>query len=259
MKKLRLSIVLLLLLGGLSCKKTDSGTTTTSISTDQAADMVAGSLSVNSEGFATVADDIATNAQIVNSVSFSTKSVNSLGTNAVYQECGTTRIDSVDRAGASNLVTYDYFFKYSHTLNCNANSQPDNLVNTLTFNGNYDGPRLSVTGTGTANITIAGLTSTATVFVINGEYQRTGSFQSKVGNKASGNSVIDIKATNVTLSKPARKITGGTATISITGTWPKGAFSYTGTIKFNGDSTATVTINGTIYLVNLVTGVATKS
>ena len=132
---------------------------------------------------------------------------------------------------------------------------PDNVVDSLNYKGSFDGPRLSSSNTGSAKVTIAGLSPTATVFVLNGDYVRDGSFQSKVGNKASGNSHIDIVGTNITLSKPERKIVSGSATIAITGTGPKGnSFSYTGTIVFNGDGTALLTINGTAYTVNLTHG-----
>lgn len=256
MKTFKQSFILLFVLGVLSCKKSDNNlTSSTAVNIDQAVDMAAGSLASNSAGFTIVTDDIAVNAQSVTNVN----SVNTIGTTSAHQECGTTATDSVTRAGTSYSVTYDYAFKYLHTLNCNANSIPDNIVDVLTFHGNFDGPRLSTTGSGSANATIAGLVPTAANYVINGEYKRTGSFQSKIGNKASGNSDIDIKVTNLALSKPSRKIKSGNAAISITGTWPKGSFSYTGTVVFNGDGTATITINSNVYLINLATGAATKS
>jgi hypothetical protein len=255
MKNLKLSLIVLLMLGAFSCKK-DNSSSSSSITTDQAADIAAGSLAENSNGFASVTDDIAVNAQGISSVNSGLTVNSTQATTSVHQECGTTLTDSVTRNVTVDSVTINYFFKYSHTLNCNSSNEPDNVINTLTYKGSFDGPRLSSTNSGSANVTIAGLTSTATNFVLNGEYTRDGSFQSKVGNKASGNSHIDIVGTNITLSKPGRKIISGTATITITGTGPKGnSFSYTGTIVFNGDNTATLTITGgASYTINLLTG-----
>jgi hypothetical protein len=252
----KLSLVILLMLGAFSCKKDNSASTSGSVTTDQVADIAAGSLAENSEGLASVTDDIAVNAQGLSSTSNVTvNSTGSLATSSVHQACGTTLTDSVTRSLTIDSVTIDYFFKYSHTLNCNTSSQPDNLVNVLTYHGDFNGPRLSSTNSGSAQVTIAGLTTTATNFVLNGEYKRDGSFQSKVGNKASGNSHVDIVGTNITLSKPGRKILSGSATIAVSGTGPKGVtFSYTGTIVFNGDDTAILTINGTGYTINLLTG-----
>ena len=250
----KLSLVILLMLGAFSCKKDNSASTnSSSVTTDQVADIAAGSLAENSEGLASVTDDIAVNAQTVSSTSNLT--INSQGTSSVHQECGTTRTDSVTRSLTIDSVTLDYFFKYTHTLNCNTSSQPDNIANVLTYHGDFNGPRLTSTNSGSATVTIAGLTQGATSFVVNGEYKRAGSFQSKVGNKASGNSNVDITVTNLTITKSTRKITSGNGTIAITGTGPKGVtFSYTGTIVFNGDGTATLTINSTAYSINLTTG-----
>jgi len=243
------------MLGAFSCKKDNSASSSSSVTTDQAADIAAGSLAENSNGFASVTDDIAVNAQGINSTS-SNLTVNSTqGTASVHQQCGTTLTDSVTRNFTVDSVTVNYFFKYTHTLNCNSSNLPDNVINTLTYKGSFDGPRLSSTNSGNAHVTIAGLSPSATAFVVNGEYVRDGSFQSKVGNKASGNSHIDIVGTNITLSKPGRKIISGTATITITGTGPKGSFSYTGTIVFNGDNTASLTLNGgAAYTINLLNG-----
>lgn len=244
------------MLGAFSCKKDNSTSSNSSVTTDQAADIAAGSLAENSNGFASVTDDIAVNAQGISSVNSNVTVNSTQATASVHQQCGTTVTDSLTRNITADSVTINYLFKYSHTLNCNANNEPDNMMDSLTYSGSFDGPRLSSTNSGSAKAKIAGLTSAATHFVVNGEFKRDGSFQSKVGNKASGNSHIDIVGTNIILSKPGRKIIGGTATITITGTGPKGnSFNYTGTIVFNGDNTATLTITGgASYTINLLTG-----
>ncbi|MBS1501325.1 MAG: hypothetical protein JST32_04640 [Bacteroidetes bacterium] len=254
MKSLKLSIAALLLLGAFSCKKDNSPAVSASVTTDQAADLAAGSLSSNSLGIASMTDAVSSNAVAVTSLSAGGQTTNSLGIKSIRQACGTTLTDSTTFSGSSDSVSFDYFAKYTHTLNCNANEQPDNIVNTLLFHGSYDGPNISKIDSGSANVTIAGLTSAASNFVINGEYKRSGSYTSKVGNKGSGNSSIDIVLTNVTLTKPGRKISGGTATISISGTSAKGSFSYTGTITFNGDNTCWLNIGKVRYLIDLHTG-----
>ncbi len=256
MKTFKTSIVALLLLAAISCKK-DNTTAITAVTTDQAADMAASALASNSGGISSMSDDISANAAVVTSVSG--KTVNSLGVTTEKQACGTTLTDSTTRSGSNAEVTYNYFAKYSHTLNCNSNNLPDNIVNALTYHGDFSGPRISTTATGTANATIAGLSLTANNFVINGEYKRAGTFASKVGNKATGNSSVDIVVTNLTLAKPARTIVSGTATIAVSGVAGTHSYSFTGNVTFNGDGTATLVITGgATYVVNLSTGVYTK-
>ncbi|MBC7401168.1 MAG: hypothetical protein H7289_14610 [Mucilaginibacter sp.] len=255
MKALKLTLIVPLLLFAISCKKT--ATTSSAVTTDEAADMAASSVAANSFGFASVADNIGVNAQTLNSVSAGGQQVNATGTSR--QACGTTLADSITFSSTANSsVTFSAFYKYVRTLNCNASSQPDNLVNAITFKGNFDGPRLTSTDVGTSSVTIAGLTTNATNFVVNGTYNRKGTFTSKVGGKASGSSNVTITATNVLLSKPGREIVSGSATITISGTAAAGTFNYTGILAFKGGNQATLTVGTTIYLINLLTGTYVK-
>jgi len=256
MKTLKTSIVALLLLAAISCKK-DNSTATAAVTSDQAADMAASSLASNSGGVASMTDDISANAVAVTSVGG--PGINSVGVASVKQACGTTLSDSSNFSGTSASVSFNYFAKYTHTLNCNSEEQPDNIVNTLTYNGTFSGPRISTTANGTANATIAGLSQTATNFVVNGEYKRAGTFTSKIGNMATGNSNLDIVVTNLTLSKPARTIVSGTATITLTGVAGSKSYSFTGNVTFNGDGTATLVITGgSTYVITLATGIYVK-
>jgi hypothetical protein len=250
MKTFKLSIVLLLLMGAFSCKKDN---TSGSLTSDQAADMASSALAANSGGVASMTDAISANAAAVASVNG--PSVNSVGVAAVHQACGTTLTDSATFSGSNSSVTFNYFAKYSHTLNCNAQEQPDNIANALTYNGTFSGPRISTTANGTATATIAGLTQNATDFVVNGEYKRAGTFQSKVGNQASGNSDLDIILTDVKLSKPGRVIESGSGTFTLTGVAGKVNYNYSGTITFNGDGTATLNVTGgSSYTITLASG-----
>lgn len=239
-----------------SCKK-DNGAknNTANVSTDVAADMAASAVSANSFGFVSMADNISSNAQITSSASG--QATNSTTTTAMHQACGTTVADSLNFTGNTNSVTFSAFYKFTRTLNCSNNS-PDNVVTTVAFHGSYDGPRISSTDAGTANVTIGGLSSAATYFTINGGYDRKGSFTSKVGSKASGSSEVNISVNNVTLTKSPRTISGGTASITISGTTASGSFSFSGNLVFSGDNQATLTVGTSVYIINTLTGTYTK-
>ena len=256
MKALKFTLIVsVALLFAVSCKKDNSAKNNAHVSTDVAADMAASAVAANSFGFVSMADNIGANAQATSSASG--QSVNSTLPNAVHQACGTTIVDSSSFSGNTNSVTFDAFYKFSRTLNC-SNNNPDNIVAAVSYHGSFDGPRLSSSASGTASITIGGLSSSATNFTINGSYNRQGSFTSKVGDKTSGSSVININATNVTLTKSPRVITGGSANISISGTVPAGSFSFSGTLVFNGNNQATLTVGTSVYIINLLTGSYTK-
>jgi hypothetical protein len=240
MKKIQAIMVLSLFLAAVSCKKTADPGATTGVTTDQVAAISAGSLSLASDGLATNSNDISSDAL------------------SNDQGCGTTVSDSTTKSGTSNNVNYNYWSKYTKTLTCNQSNEHDNIVYVLSLNGSYQGPNVSSTDTATSTFKIAGFTSFAQSFVINGEYKRTGKFTSNVGDKVSGTSSIDIVVTNLTVSKTTKNITGGTATITIAITTTKGTSNFNGPLTFNGDGTATLVINGTHYSINLTTGVVAK-
>lgn len=258
MKALKFALIVpvAIVVFAISCKK-DSGSSNNNaqVTTDVAADMAASAVSSNSFGFVNIADNMGANAQVTSLGA--SQATNSIGTNAVRQACGTTVADSSSVSGTNNSVTFNAFYKFTRTLNCN-NVGPDNVVTSILFHGSYDGPRITSSDSGNASVTIGGLSAAATNFVINGTYNRKGSFTSKVGNKASGSSQVNITVSNLILTKPLRSITAGTATITISGTTASGTFNFSGSLVFNGNNQATLTVGTTVYIINTLTGTYTK-
>ena len=240
MRKLKLPLLALLVFTA-ACKKENSSTTGSNVSNAQAADIAATTLASSSNGVSGITLDASVNTHIW------------VNTNLT---CGSTKTDSLTRQSAPGATTtYSYKSKYSNTLNCNGNSQPDNILSNVTYSGSFNGPRVSSTYTGSSLFTLGGLTSAATSYIINGELKRNGTFQSKVENKNADTSSVDIVFKSVNIPKSTGIIASGNATITITGaTSQNGSFAYNGTVVFNNDGTATLTLNGTVYLVNLVTG-----
>jgi len=241
MKKIQLSLMAMLLLGAVACNKNNSSIRVNSnVSNAEAADMVAASVN----GVGNLADDASINATV-----FAT----------THPACGTIRSDTVSRQNPTgSSATYNYMSTYNFIVNC-VNNQPDNLSSNLVYNDTFSNSNFSSTNSGSSVFTVTGLAPTATDFVINGEYKRNGSFNSKIDTSNHGTQNVDIVINALTIRRPARTIASGTATTSVTGYVPKkGSFSYTGTLVFNGDGTAKLTLNGTVYLINLLTGQRTK-
>jgi len=241
MKKVQLSLMAMLLFGAVACVKNNSAIHLNgNVSNAEAADMVAASVN----GVADLADDATVNATF-----FAT----------AHPTCGTVKSDTISRhSPAGSFATYNYNSTYNFVVNC-VNNQPDNLSSNLAYNGNFSNQNFSSTSSGSSAFTVTGLAPTATNFVINGEYKRSGSFNSKIDTSNHGNHNVDIVINGLTVRRPARTIASGTATTSVTGyVHGKGSFSYTGTLVFNGDGTAKLTLNGTVYLINLVTGQKTR-
>jgi hypothetical protein len=243
MKIFKLLLAVLILSAGVACRKTSLPTL--NVSMDDAASMLAGSLSTNSYGVNNISTDV---------------SVNGLSAISTNQACGSTKIDTFIRKNTTGAsAAYYYKLIYQQKLTCNTSNLPDNISSNLTFSGYYSNSKLSLTNTGTASFILAGLTPTATVHSINGEYKSMGTFKLKSDTTNTGSANIDIVVKNLIITKSTQTITGGTATVIVTGTTSKkGDFTYNGTLTFNGNLMATMVINGTTYIVNLATGTVTR-
>jgi len=270
MKSLRLSLIAILLLGVASCKKSNSTQVSANVSSSEALDMVSSSLSSNSNGAGTMATDAITVAGTQSATLSSSSGAVILGgtegsSRSLYRvvnpkalSCGDTKNDTVTRASVSGAaIGYNYTSMYTFTLNC-VNEIPDNLAGSSTFSGTYSGPFISSTYTGNTTFTVTGLAPSVESYTLNGTYVRNGDFQSKKNTSNQGTHTVNITVTNVTVSKSTKTITGGTATFSVSGNVPaKGSWSYSGTLTYNGDGTANLTLSGTVYIINLGTGLYT--
>jgi hypothetical protein len=265
MKSIRLSIIAILLLGAASCKKSNSGVSS-NVSSTEALDIVSSSLSLNSNGVGTVASDAATVAGTQSVTLSGSSSAEQVGIARSLQravsakglECGDTKNDTVTRASVSGAaIGYSYTSMYSFTLHCNGIA-PDSLTGSSAFSGTYSGPFISSTYTGNTTFTVLGILPSAGSYTLNGTYTRNGNFQSIKNTSNKGTHTVNVTVTNVAISKTTGTITGGTATFSVSGNVPsKGNWSYSGTLVYNGDGTANLTLSGTVYIINLGTGLYT--
>jgi len=234
---LKLPAIVLLLAVGACSKNNDNASA--SISTDDAATIMANSVSSGSGGLVSASADVTVNAQL---------------TFNANPGCGGTKTYSFARQNPQgSSVTYSYSFNYTYTLNC-VNNTPDNVSSTATSNGSYDGPSLSSTDSGTSTFNVAGLAPSSTAYTLSGEYKRAGSFTQKTGNMRKGSSNVDIILTSLSIPKTGGTIASGSATFTLSGTSNNGTFNFNGTITFVGNNQANLTLNGTAYVVNLLTG-----
>jgi hypothetical protein len=88
--------------------------------------------------------------------------------------------------------------------------------------------------------------------MINGSYTREGTQESKIGNMRSFESLTNLALNELAISKTTQTVVSGNGTFLMTGTGSEGGtFSVEGSIVFNGDGTATVTVNGNTYTITL--------
>lgn len=247
MKILKATFLACLVLAAGACKDEDDKE---AVSNDEAAEMIASSLAESSSGFAAVADESAT-------VTDGVMDVYNGGRTA---SCGFETEQSFRRTNPSNTsVTYEFLYTYHYELRCE-NDAPKTMNVNVTYDGNFDGPRISAEHEGTADVTITKLENTSATYSIDAAYQWHGTSQSKIRNRNATSGSVDITLDDVVVDKESHEILSGSASATITGTVAgKGSVTYTGTIVFNGNHMAELTIKETKYVVNLATGTVTAA
>lgn len=229
-------LVLVAALGG--CRKTE---TTETVTADDAADAVSSSLTTASGGISESATDV---AQFTYSQGY--------GKNGSVQTltCGVPFDTTITRTH-TGTVTASYTYHGQYLLSCNA-MVPESVAYTGSHTGNYDGLKMQSSNSGNSSLTVTGLQPSAQQYTVSGSYSRSGSCTSKVRNHNTFTSEINITLTNVAISKSTMKITGGngTATVQCSTTGGRN-YNFTGDIVFNGDNTATLTVNGNSYTIQL--------
>ncbi|MEZ4686354.1 MAG: hypothetical protein R3B47_09885 [Bacteroidia bacterium] len=145
----------------------------------------------------------------------------------------------------------NYAAGFSYQFSCNAAKIPTSAHIDYAQSGTFAGLRLSGADSASCSIDIAGLQPSATLLVFDGSYGRSGTHDFSANNKRNINSTISLTLTQVEMDKSSYEITSGSGTFSLTGSTQNGSFSYKGTIVFNGNKQATITINGNTYQIDL--------
>lgn len=208
------------------------------ITSDDAADAVSETMQYKSGGYP---EDVQAAANY-------TLNLN-LGTPGAGLHCGESH-DSTITASITGSVTASYTHTWEYTLNCDTDSNPVSITGTGNHTGEYDGPRIHSNTNGTRNWTITGLGSSSADFIYNGSHSRSGVHTSKIGKKNTFTTSIQTVTSNVLVDKSTKHIVSGSATVNATCTSSSGkAYTFTGTLVFNGDETATLTLNGNTYTI----------
>lgn len=137
--------------------------------------------------------------------------------------------------------------------------------NTLTFDykvkGTYEFPKIKGSDSALASIFITNIIAINNPnYRVSGLYSRFGAFELKYDNKNSITSILSITIDSIIVTKLSKKISSGNAVFQLQMFAPNGATkSFIGTIEFQGNSLAKVTVNGKSFYINLQTGVVTRA
>jgi hypothetical protein len=203
----------------------------------ETAEMVASALASGTSG---TASDIETAAALAN------VAVDSLS-------CGESADTTMVTTGTS-VITYHNTKTYQYTLECDELENPVMLDVNFSYDGTFDAPRLTSSHSGSGDFEITQIEYTSDMYLVNGTWQRSGGFESKIGNLANRQATIQFELVDVAVEKEPKEIDNGTIHFSISGSSELGSFSYEGTITFTGNGEAIIEISGNRYVTNLETG-----
>lgn len=224
----------------------DEMKSTNKLSSEEQAEMVAASM--GKSGFAASADQ---------SADYADDAVDASGKIA---ECGYTADNSVSLSGNLGEIIFSFAYDYDVSLVCTSNEEPKSLNSEFTYEGSFDGPKFAMQYSGNGLLAVTSLEAASASYTINGSYERAGSFESKIGEQSAGSSNVKIDIDDVVINKSTKVIMSGSADASINGVVSgKGNYAFDSHIVFNGDGTATITVSGDKFVMNLSTGVVTKN
>ena len=223
-----------------SCRKEEENEIP--ITEDDASDLITYALQSSSGGYASETSEAAE--------FMSTEGLRSVQSQSL--QCGVP-FDSTISLTYNGTVSASYTLNWDLLLTCDNLNIPQSLSFASPYSGNYDGPLMSSSNSGNLNWTVTGLAAGNSVpYTFNGSFTRSGSHTSKVRNKSTFSSELNITLTNITVDKVSQHITGGTGTASIDCKSSTGInYTFSGNIVFSSTGTAVLTIGSHQYTINL--------
>lgn len=167
-------------------------------------------------------------------------------------QCNQQATDSYNVTFNNSIIQAAYNYNWNYTVTCNGLNIPQSATFNSSGNGTYTTSRIASNDTSTLTATVTGLQPTSTTMNFNATFEREGTKQLTT-NQTTRTANTDFNATLVDLivGKSDYRIDSGNGMFSLTGSTNQGNFSYEGTIIFNGDNTAIITLNGNQYTINL--------
>lgn len=222
-----------------SCKKDDDKEEVqVGLSSDESAELIATTVCTDAYGYTQQMEDAATLAG---------ESVYKNGQGMLYDSSFTV----ASLPGA--YITYLYNLTYEFGLQTIGNSTIFSLD--FSTSGSYETPRTTSSDSGTGSFELDNCFNAQTYYILNGEASRHGTQQITLLQTRSYTSTIEATFTDIEVDKLTYKILGGESSVTISGTTSTGyGFTVSGTLVFNGDGTITLTIGGSIYEIDYLTG-----
>ncbi|WP_456437027.1 hypothetical protein [Psychroserpens sp.] len=169
----------------------------------------------------------------------------------INEDCSVIYNDTFVINYEESVIQASYTVDWSYEMTCNNFGVPESVVFSSSTDGNYSTQHIVSNDNSMSYFEITGLQPSAETMVLNGNYERIGMQELTVINTRTVTSNLTVDLTNIVIAKNSSSITSGTATLTLAGTSQNASFSFEGSLVFNGDETATLTINENTYVINI--------
>lgn len=170
----------------------------------------------------------------------------------IYKEfCGLNKDSSVSRSKTGATASWNASLAWEWLLSC-SNNIPSLFTTSFTGTSAFSGTRMSSSDQVAGEGQVTGLEPSSASFAVNMSLLRNGTQTSKIGNKNSFTSTIELEASALTVNKTTKQVTAGSVQVAISGATTGGkSFSYNGTFVFSGNKSGVLTLgNGNTYTIN---------
>ena len=151
----------------------------------------------------------------------------------------------------SGSATGSYTHNWIFLLNCQG-GLPISLNVNANYEGEFSGPNIEREVNGNRQRIWTGLQPFSSEFVLNGSSTRYGTRTHNIGAGNTFTWTLNRTVSDLTVDKATHQILSGTATVEGDLIVSNGNnYEFDATVVFNGDGTATLTINGNEYIIEL--------
>ncbi|MFK7773479.1 MAG: hypothetical protein AB8F94_15120 [Saprospiraceae bacterium] len=149
------------------------------------------------------------------------------------------------------IIQTSYSSMLTYEMTCNNFDIPQTASISSTTESIYNSNRIESNDNGNFSGNASGLQPSISSIDLTGNYNKTGNQELNFSEQKSINSTFTADLVTLQINKQNYNIESGNGTFSLTGSTQDAAFSYLGDITFNGGGSATLTINGITYEINL--------
>lgn len=168
------------------------------------------------------------------------------------ESCDTAYEESFTYSYNANSIQADYLTNWSYQMTCTDLDVPQSAVFEASSTGNYTTTRIVSEDAMETSARISGLQPSSLTLIFSGSFKREGAQKITTNfNIRNLSSSLRVDFTDLIVDKSTYAIISGTGTASLTGVNQNNSFLFEGSVVFNGNGSATLTINGNSYEINI--------